>query len=156
MERHHLATTIEEVPGFKYMVTVRWSDVDCNGHVRHSAYYDWATTCRLTFLAENGLSLDELSVLSIGPVLFREECIFHKEVRLGDEVHICFQLQAARPDFSRWRFIHHIQKNKKDTAAIVTVEGAWLDTRQRKLTLPPKKLIEILQLIPKSSDFVWT
>ena len=31
---------------------LRWSDLDPNGHVRHSVYYDWAATVRLAYLEQ--------------------------------------------------------------------------------------------------------
>ncbi|HEU0064620.1 MAG TPA: acyl-CoA thioesterase, partial [Flavisolibacter sp.] len=73
---------------FKMNVQLRWSDLDPNYHVRHSAYYDWGALCRIQFLNDYGLSSDVMAKLQFGPILFREECIFRKEIKLGDDVSI--------------------------------------------------------------------
>ena len=57
-------------------IEVRWSDLDPNFHVLHSKYYDFGAYCRMAFLVENGLSPATMLEHKIGPILFREECVF--------------------------------------------------------------------------------
>ena len=60
-------------------VQIRWSDLDPNIHLRHSVYYDWGAFCRIAFLTDRGLSTEVMNQLQIGPILFREECIFRPD-----------------------------------------------------------------------------
>src|SRR5438445_6115804 len=112
-------------------VEVRWSDLDPNFHLRHSVYYDYCAFTRISFLEEHGLTISFMTKHHFGPILFREECVFRKEIRLGDTVSIDMQLLKARPDQSRWSIQHRIMKNGDEVAAIVTVDGAWINTVER-------------------------
>src|SRR5678815_4527998 len=89
-------------------VQVRWSDLDPNVHLRHSVYYDWGAFCRVAFFQEYKLTTETMAQLRIGPILFREECVFRKEIRLGDKVTIDLRLAKAKKDFSRWTIQHTI------------------------------------------------
>ncbi|WP_346238917.1 acyl-CoA thioesterase [Niabella insulamsoli] len=136
-------------------VEVRWSDLDANAHLRHSVYYDWGAFCRIEFLREHGLSTSKMQELHIGPVLFREECIFRKEIRQGDRVAINMELTRARKDFSRFSMRHTITKNDTVMAAVLQLDGAWMDTVLRKLAAPPALVVTSYDQMPKSADFEW-
>lgn len=136
-------------------VQVRWSDLDPNFHLRHSVYYDWGALCRVTFLNQYSLGADEMLRLQMGPILFREECVFRKEIRSGDSVSIDLQLLKARPDFSRWSIRHHIRKGEGIVSAVLTVDGAWMHTVQRKLATPPEKIHAVFAEMPRNEDFEW-
>ena len=136
-------------------VQVRWSDLDPNVHLRHSVYYDWGAFCRIAFLDEHNLSAELMQQLQIGPILFREECVFKKEIRLGDKVTISLQILKAKRDFSRWTIQHTIMKNGETVAAILTVDGAWLDTAKRKLATPPEEVFNVFSQMPLDENFQW-
>jgi hypothetical protein len=136
-------------------VQIRWSDLDANAHLRHSVYYDWGSYCRIAFLNEQGLSTTNMHELHIGPILFREEAIFKKEIRQEDKVTIDLKLVKARKDYSRFSIRHTIMKNKDTVAAVITVEGAWMDTVKRKLCTPPAIVATTYNAMPKSEDFEW-
>lgn len=140
---------------FNKEVQVRWSDLDPNVHLRHSVYYDWGAFCRISFLDESQLSAEVMQRLQIGPILFREECVFRKEVRLGDKVAISLELVKAKRDFSRWSIRHNITKNGDTLCAILSVDGAWLDIARRKLGTPPEQVNHVFSNMPKSADFQW-
>src|SRR5450432_3956549 len=106
-------------------VQIRWSDLDPNFHLRHSVYYDWGALCRIEFLGKYGLTAELMQELHFGPIIFREECVFRREIRLGDPVFLTLELTKARKDYSRWTVQHIIMKNKETIAAILTIDGAW-------------------------------
>ena len=93
--------------------------------------------------------------LSVGPVLFREEAVFRKEIRLGDALHINLQILKARKDYSRWTISHQLVKDKNILSAVVTVDGAWINTLQRKLATPPVQVIGVFEQMPKAPEFEW-
>ncbi|MBZ4190952.1 acyl-CoA thioesterase [Niabella beijingensis] len=134
---------------------IRWSDLDQNGHLRHSVYYDWGAYCRILFLSGQGLTATRMMELQVGPVLFREEAVFKKEIRLEDAVFIDLELTASRRDFSRWAVQHRIYKGDQVLAAVLHLEGAWMDTNKRKLTAPPPEVADAYAAMPLAADFRW-
>ena len=137
-------------------VQVRWSDLDPNFHLRHSVYYDWGALCRINFFNKYGFAAALMQQLHVGPILFREECVFRKEIHLEDTVKIDLVLSKARHDFYRWSIQHRIFKNDNILSAILTVDGAWLDTSMRKLTAPPAEAISLFEKMPKAEEFVFS
>lgn len=135
---------------------VRWSDLDPNFHLRHSVYYDYGAYCRICFLNEYGISTEFLLEHKIGPILFREECVFKREIKSGDKISIDLQLLKAREDISRWSIRHHIYKNGEELCAILTLDGAWIDTVRRKLSAPPEKIRAGFALMPRPEGFEWS
>lgn len=136
-------------------IQVRWSDIDPNFHVRHSIYYDWGAMFRIEFFVHNGLSLEVMNEHHIGPVLFREEAIFKKEILMEDTLKIDIQITKAKRDFSRWSIRHVLTKNEGVVAAIINVDGAWINTVKRKLAEPNDFFEKALEKIPPSEDFQW-
>ena len=133
---------------------IRWSDLDPNFHVRHSVYYDFGAFVRIAFLNEHGLTPAFMLKHQFGPIIFREECVFKREIRMGEQLTIDVQLLKSRPDHSRWTIQHRIMKNGNEVAAIITVEGAWVDVVQRKLTVPPDTVKQVFEKMPKAEQFV--
>lgn len=140
---------------YKKQPEVRWADLDPNFHVRHSVYYDFGAYVRMCFLTEHGLSSSVMMENNIGPILFREECIFKKEIKFGDRVEIDLVMLKARRDSSRWTMQHHINTNTDNLAAVITVDGAWINTLRRRLATPPIFFAEIFDLIPRAENFEW-
>jgi len=140
---------------FNRSIQIRWSDLDPNFHLRHSVYYDWGAFCRIEFLNEHGLTAEVMQQLRFGPILFREECIFRKEIKLGDEVKIDLSLTRSRKDFSRWSIQHQITKNGDILCAVLTVDGAWINVVERKLASPPEQVHQVFSKMPASQNFEW-
>ena len=136
-------------------VEVRWSDLDPNFHLRHSVYYDYGAYSRISFLEAHGLSTAVMAQNHFGPILFREECVFRREIRLGDTVTIDLRLLKAKEDQSRWSIQHHIYKNTDILAAILTVDGAWINTQLRKLSVPPEQVLHVFNNMPRAEEFDW-
>lgn len=136
-------------------IQIRWSDLDPNFHLRHSVYYDWGAFCRVEFLNKYGLTATVMQQLHIGPILFREECVFRKEVRSGDIVKINLSLVKSKKDFSRWSIQHHILKNEGELCAVLSVDGAWINTQLRKLASPPEIVHEVFEKMPRGEAFEW-
>lgn len=134
-------------------VQIRWADVDMNRHLRHSVYYDFGAMLRIRFFAEMGLTTSKLEELHIGPIIFREECIFKKEIKLEDEISMNFLVTKSNRDFSRWSIRHHITKADETLCAIINLDGAWIDLQKRKLARPDEFVQRVFSDFPKSDDF---
>ncbi|MEP7279743.1 MAG: thioesterase family protein [Bacteroidota bacterium] len=140
---------------FNSSVEVRWADLDPNFHLRHSVYYDFGAYCRIQFLAAYGITAQFMQELHFGPILFREECQFKKEIHLSDSITIDVKLLHAKKDGRRWTMQHRIFKNNEIVAAILTLDGAWIDTRKRKLVVPPPQVLAVFEQGPKAEGFQW-
>lgn len=138
---------------FTLSIDVRWADLDPNGHVRHSVYYDWGATARLTFLERQGVGPAWMARNRIGPVLFREEARFLRELRFGDELHIDLRVVAASLDGRKWRMRHRILRGAEETSTL-EVDGAWIDLQARKIAVPPAELVRALDHLGRTEDFV--
>ena len=140
---------------FEIPLQIRWSDLDPNFHLRHSVYYDWAAMCRIDFLYKMGLSPALMQSLNFGLIIFREEAVFRKEIKYGDQVNINLKLIKGKRDYSRWTIINEIKKNEKTLCTLITIDGAWLNTIDRKLFIPPVEVVQIFQQMPSDESFQW-
>ena len=110
---------------------------------------------RVEFLNQYGLTSHIMHELKFGPILFREECVFRKEIRMGDEIKMNLQLIRSKKDFSRWSIQHQITRADETLCAVLTVDGAWIDVVRRKLSSPPGKVIDVFEKMPKGKEFEW-
>ncbi len=139
---------------FKHKFSTKWADFDPNRHMRHTAYADYAAEVRTRFFLEHNLTLDDFARMHIGPVLFKEETTFLKEIHIGEDITVTMELIAASPNMERWQFKHQILNTKGEISAEVLAKGAWIDLQKRKLTTLPEHVLEILKDIPKSENFM--
>lgn len=134
-------------------VEIRWSDLDPNYHLRHSVYYDWGAFTRFSFLNAHGFTAEVMNETYTGPILFREEALFKREIRFGDSIEINILLLKARKDMSRWTIVNEIWKNNDTLSAIITVDGAFINTQTRKLAIPNEQVFAAFDAIPKSENY---
>ncbi|QSE99273.1 acyl-CoA thioesterase [Fulvivirga lutea] len=132
---------------------VQWSDLDPNRHMRHSAYNDYAAHMRLKIFEEAGINIKLMEELKIGPILFREETIFLREIGMQGNITLTVALSKMREDGTRWSFYHEIFRPDGIKAAELNIDGAWLDLVQRKLAHPPKEVVDLLKSMPKTESF---
>lgn len=135
---------------------VTWADMDPNRHMRHSVYNDYAAQTRVGMFSDFDLPITEIGRLGFGPVLFREETKFEREINLLEIIKVTCVLTTMRRDGSRWSFLHEIFKEGEGSikAAQVTVDGAWLNLENRKLGVIPE-LKEVMNRFPKNENFEW-
>lgn len=135
-------------------VHLRWSDLDPNFHLRHTIYYDLAAQMRTALFVQEGISPAYMMENHFGPVLFREECLFHREVRYGDELLLDLEVFYLKRNYSRWGIRHKLRRG--DTiCATITVEGSFIHSLQRKVIEPPALCSELMEKSPRASDFQW-
>jgi acyl-CoA thioester hydrolase len=140
---------------FSKQLSFRWSDLDPNFHVRHSAYYDFGAQHRIEILESLGLTMKVLQINTFGPILFREECVFRKEIGLSDIIFMHTKISKMRPDASRWSIVHEFKNEDDKLCATITVDGAWMDTKLRKIANPtPAIAMEAMNNIPRTEDFI--
>jgi acyl-CoA thioester hydrolase len=135
---------------FKMEFTVRWSDCDPNQHLRHTAYEEYATHVRFSFLALHGFVWKYFEEGGFGPVIFKSEAQYLREVRHGETMIIDMQVEQVSEDGARWQLFHTVKKQNGKPAAVLRVDGAWMDIRERRLRIPPLALRTAMAGLPVS------
>lgn len=126
---------------------VRWADVDPNRHLRHSAYADYCTHVRLTYLADRGWPMERFAKEAIGPVILREETRYKREVELGDRITVDFRVGHMSKCGRKWTVIQHITRGDGEVAAVCTLEGIWIHLEARRPLRPPADLHAVMSRI---------
>jgi len=119
-------------------LTVRWADLDGNGHVANSKYLDYATQARFEFLADNGFTFGDARTKRIGPVVLSDFIEYRRELRMGAAATVDLALSGARRDGSRWQFTQTIRTGDHLVATVTSI-GAWLSLTERRLIQPPQR-----------------
>lgn len=134
-------------------IQIRWADIDANRHLRHSVYYDYGASMRMKALSDRGLTIKKFEEFNMGPVLFREEAIFKREILFEDRLRMTIELIRATPDYGRWSLRHYFIKGEDTTAAILNIDGAFIDLQKRKLAPANDFIKNVFEDFPKSQDF---
>jgi acyl-CoA thioester hydrolase len=132
---------------------LRWADLDANGHMRSTAYSEYAAEARFGLLRDNRFTPQRFARDKFGPVLFSEVSRYLKEVNPGDAITVTVQGSGMSPDGARWRIQHDIYRSDGQKAAVVVVEGAWLNLETRKLIVPPSDLYEVMVAQVRTEDY---
>ncbi len=104
-------------------------------------------------MQSQGLTMEKLEELMIGPILFREEAIFKREIHFGDTITIDVEVVKARKDYARWSLRHHLTKADGTLAAIINIDGAWMDLVKRRLAIPDPFIAKVFDAFPKAEAF---
>jgi acyl-CoA thioester hydrolase len=132
---------------------VRWSDADANGHLRNTAFSEFATDTRVALFAALGYDWTRLQAAHLGPVLFREEIEYRREAAIGEEVLVDALASGLAPDGSRWAIVHRLWKPDGTEMAKVKVVGSFIDLEARRATAPPKDLADAMRTMARSDPF---
>jgi acyl-CoA thioester hydrolase len=111
--------------------------------MRHTAYGDYAVDVRVNYMLANGVILDTLKELNIGPVILKETNEYLREAVMGDVITIDLKLAGISSDGSSWILQHEIMKPNGKKSAILRIEGGWLDLQHRRLVAPPNTITDI-------------
>lgn len=140
---------------FEKEIEVRWADVDQNRHVRHSAYYDYGAFARIKFLESIGFGAKEMEKIGIGPILFKEECNFIREVKPTDTITVNVLRGPIQKGSAKWVLYHEIYNQDGVKCAHIKAQGAWMDLRERKISAPSDELADSFLQLEEGSDFVY-
>jgi acyl-CoA thioester hydrolase len=138
---------------FTMSFPVRWADLDPNRHLRHSAFNDYGTHIRFSYLEQQGFGMEEYHRLDFSPVILREEVRFLREVRQGDTITLDMRLVAASPKLTRFRLAHDVTRSDGVLAAVVEVDVGWMDLTKRKLIAPPDELAAAMRRVQPQDGF---
>ena len=130
-----------------------WRDVDPNGHVANMAYLEYAVDTRVGFFNSFGFPPQNFLKHGFGPVIKSDFVEYFREVLMLEKLIVTIENGGFSEDGSRFRVVNSIYKADRTPAARVTSIGGWLDLKQRKLTVPPEKLIEAWHSLPRTVVF---
>lgn len=131
----------------------RWSDFDANRHLRHTAYNDYAAEVRVRYFKQQGFTIADFANDNLGPILFKEETSFFKEIHMGADVTINLKLKAVSGKTERWKLVHNFFNENGEMAAEIMVYGAWIDLEKRKLAVPTPKFHNLFSSLEKTADY---
>lgn len=137
------------VPPWSKTFRVRWADLDLNGHVRSTAYSDLAATARVEFFAEQGLTPARMVRLGVGPVLFEEHQVFHRETQFGEELEVTLMVTDHEPAGQRATVAHQLRDVDGGLRATVIVVGGWMSLQERRIVPPPEEIANVLARISR-------
>ncbi len=132
---------------------IRWSDVDANRHLRNSAYIDYMSHTRMSFLMESGLDQKHLAQYDLGPVAFYEHMYYFREVFPGKPIRVSLQLKGISEDGMYFQFMHNFYDQDGKNFASCEMMGGWIDLKQRKLVGLPDTLLQKLNTLQRTEDF---
>jgi len=132
---------------------VRWNDIDANRHLANSAYINYMSHTRLSFMLENGFGQAKMAEHAIGPVVFYEHMFYFKEVFPGKPIRVSLQLKGISEDGKYFSFQHNFYDYKGRNVARCEMMGGWIDLNTRKLRGLPQELFENLNKLDRTTDF---
>lgn len=138
---------------FKRTFFAGWGDIDFNSHMGNTAYLNKASDMRMMFFSANGFTMDAFVREKLGPVVMKDQLEYYKEIKLLEEFNLTISLEAMSDDGSRFIMQNDFYLANGKPAAKVTSTGGWFDLSTRKLTKPPKDLLDVLFTLPKTDSF---
>lgn len=138
----------------KKQISIRWSDLDPNFHLRHSVFYDFAAQQRVEILSSIGLTMSKFQEMKMGPVIFREEANFRREIKMGDNITLEVYLSKMSADGTKWSFEHRFMNDAGKLMATLHVDGSWIDIVARRLYKDiPQELLQSFIDFPRTDNF---
>lgn len=132
---------------------VRWSDVDANRHLANSAYINFMSHTRMSYLKELGFDQRMMVKHQIGPIVFYEHMYYFKEVFPGKPIRVSLEVMGMSEDGKFFEFYHNFYDFKGRNVAHCEMMGAWMSLETRKLIGLPMELLEVFNSVEKPERF---
>jgi len=133
---------------------IRWSDVDANRHLGNSAYINFMSHTRMSFMTQMGFGHTEMAKHNIGPVVLYEHMYYFKEIFPGKPIKVSLELKGLSENGMFFQFYHNFYDSKGKNVARGDMMGAFIDLTKRKLMGLPSELLQNLHKIDKTKDFI--
>ena len=131
----------------------RWADMDFNGHMKNTAYLDYASDSRMLYFKENGFPLSEFSKLDIGPIVFKDTIQYFREIFMYETFVVTLRMKGFSQNGSKFHLVNDIRKTDGAKVAVVTSEACWFDLGKRQITTPPETLFTLLKGLERTEDY---
>jgi acyl-CoA thioester hydrolase len=118
---------------------VRWSDIDANLHLIHTAYSGYMAHTRMCFLDSKGITMEVFARDKLGPVLLNEHIHFVREIRPMETVFVDIELSGMTEDYRIFRFDQGLYNSEGTLAAYSRLMVCFIDMTTRKMKSIPDK-----------------
>lgn len=132
---------------------VSWSDLDANVHLRNTGYLDYAAQTRFLYLKSCGFTPADFKEAGLGPVVFSEQIVYHKELHFLEPFSVSMELGGISGDGAKFIMVNRFRKSDGRLAAEVSTRGAWFDLGVRRIKPPPKALNDALLHLQRTEGF---
>lgn len=132
---------------------LRWSDLDANRHLANSAYLNFMSHTRMSFLQTHGFSQKELQQHNLGPVVFYEHVYYFKEVFPGKPIKVTLEIGGLSEDGMFFEFVHNFYDYNGKHLCHCEMLGAWIDLKTRQLKELPNHLLNVLDGLDHSNNY---
>ncbi len=132
---------------------VGWGDLDANNHMANVAFLHHAADTRIAYFARRGFPGSRFGVERLGPVITKDELVYRKELRLGDEYTVDLYAVGLSPDGVHFSIRNTFRDASGELVAVVTSEGVWFDLDSRRPRAPPPELDAAQRSMPRSETF---
>ncbi len=138
---------------FSKEFVVGWGDLDANGHMRNTAYLEFAATARLCYLALHGFSVQRFRKEGFNAIVLKDEIDYSREIHLLQAFSVNFLQDGMNENGSVYRIVNEFYNARNILIARVITHGAWFDLKSRKIIVPPAELLAIMQALPKTATY---
>ena len=132
---------------------IRWGDLDPNRHVANTTYMALLNQTRMDIMADLGFTQAFLEKHQIGPVIFKEDFHYVREVHPNSRLRINIRMAGASQDWGIMRLAQRIFLPNGKLGVYSEVLFAWIDLNSRKLRIPPEELLKAYQAYPRTENF---
>ena len=132
---------------------IRWSDVDANRHLANSAYINFMSHTRISYLMELGFDHKTMAIHEIGPVAFYEHMYYFKEAFIGKPIKVTLEIMGMSEDCKFFEFHHNFYNEKGENFAHGEMIGSWINLKTRKLTGLDAVFLKRFEAVEKGDDF---
>jgi len=132
---------------------VRWSDLDANRHLANSAYINFMSHTRMSYLTKLGFAHQAFESLGIGPVVFYEHIYYFKEVFPGKPIRVSLEFTGMSTDGKFMEFHHNFYDCNGKHLAHCEMMFSWIDLQTRKLVALPEEAFTIFDDQEKAKGF---
>lgn len=120
---------------FSHPVTVRYSDLDAQGHLNNARYFSFLEEARLYYAMALGLwSAENADFSAMGQIVAEASCTYKKAVQLGQTVDIA--IRVARLGTKSIETLYRLTVNGEEVATARTVQVAFDYRTQRSVAIP--------------------
>jgi len=122
---------------FSKKIEVRWADCDANQHMRHSAYADFCAHTRIGYMIDIGMTPEWLKQQGLGPVLFKEETEYFRELFMGEVVDVTIEIGEPTGSAKSVQLVNSIYRQDGELAARHKAIFGWFSMSERKVVALP-------------------
>ncbi len=107
----------------------------------------------MSFFTEQGLDIDAMERLGLGPIVFYEHIYYFNEALLGAPVNVSLEVIGHSEDGRFVMFEHNFYSMEGKNFAHGEMMFSWIDMQTRKLGKVPHNLLQLIESFPKSKEF---